>query len=243
MRQCSASLEASAPTGYERRKVHQAELTTASASDPFDARGPFLLSLFMTLVGYSVLVALPAINSARVDQLGFTEVEVNRGLFDLLGFFIGAVLTSFLIRLGAGKPHLPARTIHYCNGRAPSTSITNDSGPAGRRTGLLHRGRGGRFGGALQAKRCVQLDALGFRHLTVSGIAADTTPVDERHIPVLYRYLRGHPAFRATHPQDASAQCHSKYPQRGATPDAARMGGHWRNRHRIHQYWCLLVQH
>ena len=32
----------------------------------------------MTLVGYSVLVALPAINGAWVDQLGFTEVEVNR---------------------------------------------------------------------------------------------------------------------------------------------------------------------
>ena len=53
----------------------------------------------MTLVGYSVLVALPAINGAWVDQLGFTEVEVNRvASSDLLGLFIGAVLTSFLIR-------------------------------------------------------------------------------------------------------------------------------------------------
>ena len=47
-------------------------------ANPFDARGPFLLSLFMTLVGYSVLVALPAINGAWVEQLGFSEVEVNR---------------------------------------------------------------------------------------------------------------------------------------------------------------------
>jgi len=53
----------------------------------------------MTLVGYSVLVALPAINSAWVDQLGFTEIEVNRvASSDLLGLFIGAVSTSFLIR-------------------------------------------------------------------------------------------------------------------------------------------------
>jgi len=53
----------------------------------------------MTLVGYSVLVALPAINSAWVDQLGFTEVQVNRvASADLLGLFIGAVITSFLIR-------------------------------------------------------------------------------------------------------------------------------------------------
>ena len=79
--------------------MHHDELAAASASNPFDARGPFLLSLFMTLVGYSVLVALPAINGAWVDQLGFTEVEVNRvASSDLLGLFIGAVLTSVLIR-------------------------------------------------------------------------------------------------------------------------------------------------
>ena len=67
--------------------------------NPFDARGPFFLSLFMTLVGYSVLVALPAINGAWVEQLGFSDVEVNRvASADLLGLFIGAVLTSLLIR-------------------------------------------------------------------------------------------------------------------------------------------------
>ena len=74
-------------------------LSTSAPVNPFDARGPFLLSLFMTLVGYSVLVALPAINGAWVDQLGFTDVEVNRvASADLLGLFIGAVLTSVLIR-------------------------------------------------------------------------------------------------------------------------------------------------
>ncbi|MED5315256.1 MAG: MFS transporter [Pseudomonadota bacterium] len=79
--------------------MHHDELTAASAINPFDARGPFLLSLFMTLVGYSVLVALPAINGAWVDQLGFSEIEVNRvASSDLLGLFIGAVLTSVLIR-------------------------------------------------------------------------------------------------------------------------------------------------
>ena len=67
--------------------------------NPFDARGPFLLSLFMTLVGYSVLVALPAINGAWVEQLGFSEVQVNRvASADLLGLFIGAVMTSVLIK-------------------------------------------------------------------------------------------------------------------------------------------------
>ena len=74
-------------------------VTTPPHANPFDARGPFLLSLFMTLVGYSVLVALPAINGAWVDQMGFSEVEVNRvASADLLGLFIGAVLTSALIK-------------------------------------------------------------------------------------------------------------------------------------------------
>ena len=66
--------------------------------NPFDSRGSFLLSLYMTLVGYSVLVALPAINSAWVDQLSFTDVEVNRvASSDLLGLFLGSVAVSFLI--------------------------------------------------------------------------------------------------------------------------------------------------
>lgn len=72
--------------------------TVSSPLNPFDQRGPFLLSLFMTLVGYSVLVALPAINSAWVTQLGFSEVEVNRvASADLLGLFLGAVITSSII--------------------------------------------------------------------------------------------------------------------------------------------------
>jgi len=79
--------------------VTETAISPAGPANPFDARGPFLLSLFMTLVGYSVLVALPAINGAWVDQLGFTDVEVNRvASADLLGLFIGAVLTSLLIR-------------------------------------------------------------------------------------------------------------------------------------------------
>ena len=73
--------------------------TAARTENPFDQQKPFLLSLFMTLIGYSVLVALPAINSAWVEQLGFTEVEVNRvASADLLGLFLGAVTTSILIR-------------------------------------------------------------------------------------------------------------------------------------------------
>ena len=71
---------------------------SATAHNPFDETRPYLLSLYMTLVGYSVLVALPAINSAWVDQLGFTDVEVNRvASADLLGLFLGSVAAAFLI--------------------------------------------------------------------------------------------------------------------------------------------------
>ena len=71
---------------------------SATAHNPFDEARPYLLSLYMTLVGYSVLVALPAINSAWVDQLGFTDVEVNRvASADLLGLFLGSVAAAFFI--------------------------------------------------------------------------------------------------------------------------------------------------
>ena len=79
--------------------MSDANVPQVTQPNPFDAKGPYMLSLFMTLVGYSVLVALPAINGAWVDQLGFSEVEVNRvASADLLGLFIGAVITSALIR-------------------------------------------------------------------------------------------------------------------------------------------------
>ncbi len=72
--------------------------SSIARQNPFDSRGSFLLSLYMTLVGYSVLVALPAINSAWVDQLGFSDVEVTRvASSDLLGLFLGSVAVSLLI--------------------------------------------------------------------------------------------------------------------------------------------------
>ncbi len=80
--------------------------SSIASQNPFDNRGSFVLSLYMTLVGYSVLVALPAINSAWVDQLGFSDVEVNRvASSDLLGLFLGSVAVSFLIRF-VNRQHL-----------------------------------------------------------------------------------------------------------------------------------------
>ena len=52
----------------------------------------------MTLVGYGVLVGIPVISTAWVNNLGFTEVEVGRVAgADLGGLSLGAMLTALLI--------------------------------------------------------------------------------------------------------------------------------------------------
>ena len=146
-------------------------------ANPFDARGPFLLSLFMTLVGYSVLVALPAINGAWVEQLGFSEVEVNRvASADLLGLFLGAVhhepshpdaltgnsLTYLGIFLAVSRP--TALCTQYVDYRHHFTAPLL-RGWAGSR--VLYRRRRRRAWRALQAARGVQLDVAGLCHLAV----------------------------------------------------------------------------
>lgn len=78
----------------------------------FDGWRSITLSLYMTLVGYGVLVGIPVISTAWVEMLGFTEVQVGRVAgADLGGLALGAVLTSLsigrqnrrhLVLLGAG---------------------------------------------------------------------------------------------------------------------------------------------
>lgn len=64
----------------------------------FDGWRSLGISLYMTLVGYGVLVGIPVISSAWVNLLGFTEVEVGRVAgADLGGLSLGAVLTAVII--------------------------------------------------------------------------------------------------------------------------------------------------
>ena len=56
--------------------------TESSPSGPseltaFDSWRSLIISLYMTLVGYGVLVGIPVISTAWVTLLGFTEVEVG----------------------------------------------------------------------------------------------------------------------------------------------------------------------
>ena len=64
----------------------------------FDGWRSISISLYMTLVGYGVLVGVPVISTAWVNLLGFSEVEVGRVAgADLGGLSLGAVLTAILI--------------------------------------------------------------------------------------------------------------------------------------------------
>jgi predicted MFS family arabinose efflux permease len=64
----------------------------------FDGWRSISISLYMTLIGYGVLVGIPVISTAWVNLLGFSEVEVGRVAgADLGGLSLGAVLTAIII--------------------------------------------------------------------------------------------------------------------------------------------------
>jgi predicted MFS family arabinose efflux permease len=77
-------------------------MTTSSslihAHDAFDGWRSKTISIYMTLVGYGMLVAMPLISAARLQVFGFSEVQIGQlSSADLGGLALGAVLTSWLI--------------------------------------------------------------------------------------------------------------------------------------------------
>lgn len=66
--------------------------------NPFDSWKSITISLYMTLIGYGVLVGIPVISTAWVTLLGFSEIEVGRVAgADLGGLSLGAILTAVFI--------------------------------------------------------------------------------------------------------------------------------------------------
>ena len=64
----------------------------------FDRWQSLTMGIYMALVGYAVMVGLPVISTAWVDNLGFSEVEVGRGAgADLGGLAIGAVIAALFV--------------------------------------------------------------------------------------------------------------------------------------------------
>ena len=75
-----------------------APLAAPQAQAAFDGWRSISISLYMTLVGYAVLVGVPVISTAWVELLGFTEEQVGRVAgADLGGLSLGAVLASLLV--------------------------------------------------------------------------------------------------------------------------------------------------
>ena len=59
----------------------------------FDDWRSLTIGIYMALVGYAVMVGLPVISTAWVDNLGLSEVEVGRVAgADLGGLAIGAAI-------------------------------------------------------------------------------------------------------------------------------------------------------
>ncbi len=64
----------------------------------FDGWRSISISLYMALIGYTVMVTVPVLSTALVEMLGFTEEQVGRVWgADLGGLSLGAVLTSLLV--------------------------------------------------------------------------------------------------------------------------------------------------
>lgn len=64
----------------------------------FDGWRAMVIAIFMTLVGYGVLVGVPVISTAWVTLLGFSEEQVGRVAgADLGGLSLGAVLAAMLV--------------------------------------------------------------------------------------------------------------------------------------------------
>lgn len=73
-------------------------LSLIHTHDSFDGWRSITISIYMTLVGYGMLVAMPVISSAKLQVFGFTEVQIGQlSSADLGGLALGAVLTSWLI--------------------------------------------------------------------------------------------------------------------------------------------------
>ena len=64
----------------------------------FDDWRVITFAVFMALIGYSVMVTVPVLSTALVQNLGFTEEQVGRVWGnDMLGLSIGAIICAFAV--------------------------------------------------------------------------------------------------------------------------------------------------
>ena len=90
--------------------------STASAPIIFDGWRSISYSVFMALVGYSVMVTVPVLSTKLVEVLSFTEEQVGRVWgADLGGLSIGAVLAALLLAR-VNRRHLVMAGVALCIG-------------------------------------------------------------------------------------------------------------------------------
>jgi MFS family permease len=84
--------ESTAPAGNTGKN------TGASPRTPFDDARSLFLAVYLTLIGYGVMVGIPVISTAWVELLGFTEAQVGRVAgADLGGLAAGSLLASLVM--------------------------------------------------------------------------------------------------------------------------------------------------
>ena len=79
--------------------------------NPFDSWKSIAISLYMTLVGYGVLVGIPVINTAWVTLLGFSEPQGGRIAGMDLGWF-GSWRSSYRYFDYEGQPSVSSNFGH-----------------------------------------------------------------------------------------------------------------------------------
>ncbi|MDG1707172.1 MAG: MFS transporter [Emcibacteraceae bacterium] len=80
------------------KPITRPKATLQLSKTEFDGWRSITIALYMTLLGYAVMVGIPVISSAWVNLLGFTEIEVGRVAgADLGGLSFGSLFTSFVI--------------------------------------------------------------------------------------------------------------------------------------------------
>ena len=80
-------------------KTARTTATKLITKQTFDDWRVLSVAIYMALLGYAVLVGIPVISTAWVEQLQFTEIQVGRlASADLGGLALGSIIASFLIR-------------------------------------------------------------------------------------------------------------------------------------------------
>ena len=143
----------------------------ASGATPiiFDGWRSISFAVFMALVGYSVMVTVPVLSTALVNNLGFTEEQVGRVWgADLGGLSLGAILAALLLAR-VNRRHLVMAGVVLCIAANGLCMSTVDYQPllwlrvlAGIGSGIFTGTAVATLGGTSRPERAFNILLLGF---------------------------------------------------------------------------------